>query len=68
MLTFSFGVYIANNEKLLPDQRLELTTDRCPEFSNGTETTESSLYLMSSVDWKDKEDSVLIQILSVSYL
>ncbi|CAG7716897.1 unnamed protein product [Allacma fusca] len=68
MLTFSVGVYIANNDKLLPDQKLELTTDRCPEFSNGTETTESSMYLMSSMDWKDNGDSVLIQILSVSYL
>lgn len=67
MVAFGAGVFIANGDKLLPDQRLFLNTSGCP---SNISTTESPITLTDwhPINWKDNDDSVVIQILSISYI
>jgi Na+/proline symporter len=69
MLLFVVGNQIASSQNLLTDQRLSLRTDGCSAWENETTTEYSPLFSsFVSADWKDKDDSALIQFLSISYL
>ena len=68
MVVFGAGVFYGNGESLLPDQKLFLTTAGCNSSSN---STTASIFMELSQwrsDWKEEDNSILIQALSVSYI
>ena len=63
MVTFIVGYRTAAGNKSLPDQRLPLSVASC-----SNETTSNSTIWTNGSNWKDRDDSALIQLLSVSYM
>jgi len=68
MITFVIGNNIRSSD--LPDQRLPRSTDGCEDF-NATITTsiiDEMDHFTARSNWKDNDDSLLIRILSMSYM
>jgi hypothetical protein len=70
MIVFLIGNNIRSSD--LPDQRLPLSTDGCLDFNATTEFKMSDDFVFykasTSTDWKDNDDSLLIRVLSMSYM
>ena len=69
MICLIVGNTVASNRAQLPNQRLVLNTYGCDGSNETTSSsTMESFVITTHPNWKDQDDSFLIQLLSISYM